>query len=338
MVLSIIVPVFNTQEYLERCLSSIVSNREEDYEVILINDGSTDNSKEICEMFVNRYPQRFRLYNKQNEGLSSARNYAIKQGINGIYMLFLDSDDYLEEGFLDVICKRLSMNDNIDIYEYGYIIHHIGKKNKIVIPSYQLEEKSCVNGKQYLKAVLKEKETYEWYPWKYIIKRDYFDGTGLLFAEGKKYEDVLLIPKLILQGERIGTFSDIGYHYMLGRPGAITGTFRLETEIDKLYAAKHNIEFFDNEKDEKLRRLAQDNFSKLYYSALTFLYVEKNRDQRSLFKEELLQKKDIINCTLSGQQTVLKWIIKVFGIQVCAYLLYIRRLLKIWIAKKHCFL
>ena len=79
MVLSIIIPIYNTEGYLRRCFDSIVCNKTEEYEAILVNDGSTDNSRKICEDFVRQYPRRFRLFNKQNGGLSSARNYGIRQ-------------------------------------------------------------------------------------------------------------------------------------------------------------------------------------------------------------------------------------------------------------------
>ena len=91
--LSIIVPVYNVEKYLDRCLNSLVKQKLDNYEVIVVNDGTKDNSQKIIDRYVKKYPKVFRSYIKKNGGLSDARNYGLKYA-KGKYISFIDADDY----------------------------------------------------------------------------------------------------------------------------------------------------------------------------------------------------------------------------------------------------
>ncbi|KEQ36910.1 exopolysaccharide biosynthesis protein, sugar transferase [Streptococcus mitis] len=111
--ISIIVPVYNVEEYLEECLESIRKQTYQDIEVILVNDGSTDGSQAICEHFC-QTDKRFRLINQKNQGQSVARNRGLKESL-GEYIMFVDSDDVVSLGLLEQLMKYMS--DGIDIVE-----------------------------------------------------------------------------------------------------------------------------------------------------------------------------------------------------------------------------
>ena len=111
--ISIIVPVYNVEEYLEECLESIRKQTYQDIEVILVNDGSTDGSQAICEYFC-QTDKRFRLINQKNQGQSVARNHGVKESI-GEYIMFVDSDDVVSLGMLEQLMKYMS--NGIDIVE-----------------------------------------------------------------------------------------------------------------------------------------------------------------------------------------------------------------------------
>ena len=93
---SVIVPVYNVEKYIDRCLDSLINQTLEDIEIIIVNDGSTDDSEKIIKEYIKKYPQKFIYLKKDNGGLSDARNYAIPY-VNGEYLAFLDSDDYIEK-------------------------------------------------------------------------------------------------------------------------------------------------------------------------------------------------------------------------------------------------
>lgn len=325
MTLSIVVPIYNTEGYLRRCFDSIISNDTDEYEVILVNDGSTDGSRSICEQFVARYPKKFRLFNKENGGLSSARNFGVRHGANGTYILFLDPDDYLEVGFLDRICAMLSRKDRAELYEFGFEIHQKDGESRLSLPSVYVSVDSPIRGEEYLKRVYKKAGTYPMCVWKYIIERDFFEKEGLSFKEGRNYEDVLLVPPMVLKCKKICTIYRVEYHYTSGRPGSITQTFSLQNELDRLYAASRSIRLFDRMKDKELKTLAQNAFSKTYYSVLPSLFVEKDRKKKKILEQELLRKKGMINYTCSGKHMILKYVVKLYGIHFCGFLLYVRR-------------
>ena len=109
---SIIIPVYNVEKYIVECLESVVNQTYENLEIILVNDGSTDNSKEICLEYAQR-DQRIKLYSKENGGLSSARNYGLSK-VTGNYVFFLDSDDYLVTDTIENLLNML-INTNADV-------------------------------------------------------------------------------------------------------------------------------------------------------------------------------------------------------------------------------
>ena len=113
--ISIIVPLYNVEEYLEECLESIRNQTYTDIEVILVNDGSTDGSKQICERFC-QIDSRFRLINQENQGQSVARNRGFKESI-GQYIMFVDSDDVINTNVLEVLLPY--MKPDVDIVECG---------------------------------------------------------------------------------------------------------------------------------------------------------------------------------------------------------------------------
>ena len=114
--ISIIIPVYNVEPYLRRCIDSVLEQTMQDYEIVVVNDGSTDNSGSICDQYANQYDQ-IRVIHKQNGGLSDARNTGIKAA-TGDYILFLDSDDYLDTDALEKLWT--GVNKNVDIIIGGY--------------------------------------------------------------------------------------------------------------------------------------------------------------------------------------------------------------------------
>lgn len=117
--ISVIVPVYNVEEYLEECLDSIKYQTHKNIEVILVNDGSTDGSKEICELYC-KNDSRFKLINQVNQGLSEARNVGLQESV-GEYIFFVDSDDVIKVDILETLL--IFMTDNVDIVGCLSLIH-----------------------------------------------------------------------------------------------------------------------------------------------------------------------------------------------------------------------
>ena len=127
--ISVIVPVYNVEEYLEECLNSILVQTYTNLEILIVNDGSTDNSLEILQEFSQR-DSRITIFTKENGGLSSARNLAIDEA-KGEYFTFIDSDDYIEENYIEYLMKSLIDNEaDISIVNSYHMIN--GKRKDII--------------------------------------------------------------------------------------------------------------------------------------------------------------------------------------------------------------
>ena len=113
---SIIIPVYNTEAYLKKCLDSIINQTYKDFEIIVVNDGTKDNSQDIIDMYVDKY-ECVKSIVQENQGLSVARNNGIKKA-RGKYFLVLDSDDYFEKGLLEELNKELEKNGDVDLMRF----------------------------------------------------------------------------------------------------------------------------------------------------------------------------------------------------------------------------
>lgn len=115
---SVIVPVYNVEKYLERCLNSLVNQTLQDIQIIVVNDGSPDNSQEIIDRFEKEYPDKLKGYIKENGGLSDARNYGM-QFVEGEYVAFVDSDDYVDETMYEKLYNK-AIEEDSELVVCGY--------------------------------------------------------------------------------------------------------------------------------------------------------------------------------------------------------------------------
>ncbi|QLE02796.1 glycosyltransferase family 2 protein [Galbibacter sp. BG1] len=177
--ISIIVPIYNSEAFLRRCFDSILEQTYTNYEVLLIDDGSTDTSKEICEEYLIK-DKRFTYFFKTNGGLSSARNYGIKKA-NGSFIFFLDSDDFIVNNAL-TICHATATNNNLELLNFGYQYH----KNGHISPFYSSLPKGRIIDHFEILEILKEDTLGNrllWFSWSYFYKTSFLKENNLLFNE-----------------------------------------------------------------------------------------------------------------------------------------------------------
>ena len=210
---SIIVPVYNTEKYLKRCLDSIKSQSFKDYEVIIVNDGSTDNSSDI----ISKYP--YKVINQDNQGLSMARNNGVKK-TSGDYLIFLDSDDYIEKDLLKEINNSLSNNPDLVRYQIKEVFDN---KSDINYEETPFDNK---NGVEAFKLIT----NYHFVEnaWAYAIKREFYLKERFSFKKGTYHEDFGLIPLVIIKSKVVNSISYVGYCYYQ-RSGSIMN----ESDYDK---------------------------------------------------------------------------------------------------------
>ena len=201
---SVIVPVYNTENYLSKCLDSLINQTFKDFEVIIVNDGSTDNSQEIIDKYTKKC-SNFKGYIKENGGLSDARNYGIKKA-TGDYIALVDSDDYVDKSFLEKMHGK-AINDNLDIVVCDAVNVYEDGKEEIIKSNHHYTNSDIKN---YL--VAPPTGCIRLYKRNLLLKKG--------FKKGILYEDLELIPSLVLQTKKIGFVED-GLYYYLQRSGSI---------------------------------------------------------------------------------------------------------------------
>lgn len=309
MLFSIIVPVYNCEIYIEQCIQSVLNQDFQDYEIILINDASEDNSKQIC----NKYEKNKKvtvIHNKQNSGVSYSRNIGITCA-KGEYIIFLDSDDNWNPNILSGLAQKVIHSD---ITIFGYIEKNADKKTNIVCNCSKYQCKDGITGRSFLKKALEVEHNYAWYPWRYAISKDLINEISFQFPEKLCYEDVYSIYSLLLHCKRVHFYPINVVNYTTGRDGSITGTVSLKIELNKLYVALHNIrQVLKSKCDLQLKKLLCNNFSFLYYSCLIECFYLTNKKEQEILLSKLERLKWISHYTTTKSYKPIAISLKIFG-------------------------
>lgn len=202
MLFSIIIPVYNVEAYLKKCIDSVLIQTYNDYEIILVNDGSTDGSSAICRDYSTRN-QQIKLIVQENRGVSAARNAGIAEA-KGDYLLFLDADDKLKPGALAVLDEELSINKPDIIMFNADVFEDISKK--FVNSPYkreQIKNNKIISGREYFVHYYLEKMLGT--ICLCIFKRMYLKNNSLWFAENQIYEDVLFFFQSLMKADTVKT-------------------------------------------------------------------------------------------------------------------------------------
>lgn len=232
--ISIIVPIYNVEKYIEKTIKTILQQSYENIEVLLINDGSTDNSKLICEKFCS-LDKRVKLINKKNGGLSSARNVGIKYA-KGELIVFIDGDDYIENDMMEKLYNAIKVsNADIAICNFDFVDDHEAViKNEYVVRNQILSPEECLH------KLIGDKYFYYVTAWNKMYKKDIFKKYQ--FPLGKIHEDEFIIHHIFKDCKRITTIADTLYHYVQ-RNNSIMNTLINIKKLDAVYAFMDRYEF-----------------------------------------------------------------------------------------------
>lgn len=266
---SVIVPFYNVEGYIEKCLESLVSQTLQEIEIILVNDGSRDRSINIVKDFLARYPEKIRYLEKENGGLSDARNYAIPYA-KGEYIAFLDSDDYVEKDMYESMYE-LAKKENSDMVECDFYWEYPNKTKEDIGKIYQ--------GK---KEMLEKVRVVAWNK---LIKREILEKTGIQFPKGYRYEDVEFTYKLIPYLEKVSFLKKPCIHY-IQRKGSISNS-QNERTIEIFDVLEHVIEFYKAHGIYEQYKNELEYIYARYAFCSSFLRIIKIQDEE--LKDKLLK-------------------------------------------------
>lgn len=294
--LSIIIPVYNGEEYLERCLKSIVTQLNDKTEVIIVDDGSTDKSKNIYTKFTEKYHNVF-AYFKNNGGVSSARNLGIRKS-KGKYLTFIDGDDFVSDNFIERLLREIKDDIDVLFFQYGSddvmdnsfnISKTITKEieNDVIIKSSFLAKEPIENHKYNFRAV-----------WSKAIKRKIVEDNNILFPENIYFgEDMVFMLNVYSNMKTKKFISDVLYHNFFLHETSATNRYKPEM-INVLKKQANSIKEWLN----KYKLPQYNNYHYLYRLNDIILLLKydffhkKNRENEKIkkqrFKETMINYKD----------------------------------------------
>lgn len=251
--ITVIMPVYNVEEYISKSIESVLAQTYSDFELIVVNDGSTDASRDIIEGFM-LSDDRIKLIDKLNGGLSSARNAGL-DAMSGKYVTFIDSDDYIDSDYLQTL-HELIVRDKVDIavcdYKcvYGDVPDFSSKKTgkTLIYPA-----------KKHVRDMFGPRMVGA-YAWGKLFKAEQF--SGIRFPEGRLYEDIFTIPYVMYPAAQIAYICTSLYYYRK-RKGSILSTYNPQRK-DEIYAIGAIVDFAVSKGDRLLAWYARINEIRSY--------------------------------------------------------------------------
>jgi glycosyltransferase involved in cell wall biosynthesis len=239
--LSIIVPVYNVEKYIDKCLESLVNQTMEAFEIIIVVDGSTDGSIDIVKEYKEKYPEMITYYETENRGLSAARNYGISKA-KADYIGFVDSDDWVDKNMFKQLYE-LAIKDNCDIVSCGYTKIYKNEEKRIDLEINSNDKKDDI--------IMKSRP----YAWNKIYKKELFEKFNLKFPEGLIFEDICTVYPLMIRADKIGYINNCYYNYICYRDDSImlqknrndNGIFKIMDVLnnyckkEKIYEQNYNL-------------------------------------------------------------------------------------------------
>lgn len=318
ILVSILVPIYNVENFIEKCSVSLFEQTYKNIEYVFVNDCSPDRSIEVLEKVAKNYPNRINsikiINHDVNKGLAGARNTAILNA-NGDYVLHVDSDDFIEKTTVDKLVKK-AQDDCADIVVFDYYLEW-EKVNKKVVHNFDQDKI------KYLDLVLSAQT--ENFVVNKLIKKSLYIDNGILHTQGLNFgEDYLVVPKLLFFSKKIVKVDEAFYHYVRFNNNSYTSSISKKNIEDLIYVYQELVDF-----------LTKVNFGQqsLYQGCLTKKF-ELIRDSMSIEKFKFIRQNFVIqdqDFLLSKMSGIKSLMLKLLNKQMYFRLLILTRYYKMLI-------
>ena len=306
--ISVVIPVYNTEKYLKRCFDSVIEQNYPNLELVIINDGSKDNSEIIIKEYKDKYPNLISYYKKENTGVADTRNFGIEKA-TGDYIMFLDSDDYIDKALF----KNLENYINNEVELIKFKLQRVDDSGKTleIVPGATFETKTGEEGFNdlYSTDVLLDS------PCVYLIKKDIFVRNDLKFAIGTEHEDFGLIPFIVVLDKTIASINFYGYYYVQS-DNSITRNEDYNKTIKKAYdALKHYDNAIKLINEFNLNKRTKQNLRIYYTNAIILKTKELHEKEQEEFIKEIQQRKMVKNIKIRNLKQLIKRIMLCINIK-----------------------
>ena len=234
---TVIVPVYNVEAYLEKCVQSILAQTEPDFELLLVDDGSTDHSGALCDQLAQKDP-RIQVIHQQNQGLGGARNTGI-QAAAGDWVLLVDSDDWIEPELLEKTLEA-GLREEADLVMFGFrSVDEQGNTLQTFVEDVPTDQGLTLKDHPDLLMTAPS-------AWRRLYRRELLSRTGILYPPRVWYEDIRTTPKLLAAASRVVFLNYVGYDY-LSRTGSITKNQNADRNREILWAFDDLLPYFQEQ-------------------------------------------------------------------------------------------
>lgn len=308
MLLSIIVPIYNVENYLPQCIESILSQNLDDYEIILVDDGSKDNSGKICDKFADAH-ENIHVIHQENRGLANARNTGIRAA-NGRYLMFVDSDDFINP---EINLNSIIQNMNADIIQYKWVYYFTQTEQYRYFnnyPSFVSERYRNILAQEVQQDILSISACDK------IVNRELIINNNIFFDESLLSEDIDWSLKLYLKAQTLQIVNENIYIYRQQRPGSITTTCKPDSIKSLLHIIKNWYEY--DYPDEEIKNIY---LNYLAYQYLILLTTNNKTNCNAALRTEIYQLKDILSYSANFKVKMANRVFKFTGIRLGVYIL-----------------
>lgn len=273
--ISIIIPVYNSEKYLQKCFDSITNQTFSDFEVIVINDGSKDNSGEICDHYA-KIDSRFKVLHKKNEGVSIARNTGIEHA-SGEYITFIDSDDWVDEDYLQMMMSVATTG--CDLVVSGIVCNYTnGEIKTLTIDNAYFPS----NNIDHLHSLIKSRLYYG--PCNKVYKADIIKSNKITFPQGISYgEDRIFNYQYIGYVDKIQALSYAGYHYLKLDNGSLSTTI-LSNMFELEYSQWKMLNDVYRSKGAFNEEVQQDQYTDLFWIIHDNIFANRKLSNGKFYK------------------------------------------------------
>ena len=299
---SVIVPVYNVEKYIKKCLDSLISQTLKDIEIIIVNDGSTDKSQEIINEYVKEYPNLLQSYVKENGGLSDARNFGLEKA-NGNYICFVDSDDYLDINLLEQLTKYMDLEADMIKYKMVKVNENYNEIEKIDGPVFEELKGEDAFNTLYGRDIMLQPA------WLYLYKKSFLDENNFKYPVGMFHEDFATTALLMVKAKRVVSTNIYGYYYCQSNESITRGN----DEEKKLKRSMDMLKHYDSMKEQieniNISERTKENI-KIYYTNNIILKVEDlNSQNKKIYINEIKKRNMLKNIKARNAKQFLKKII-----------------------------
>lgn len=306
---SVIVTAYNCDKSIQKCINSVMNQSMQDFELIVVNDGSTDNTENVVLQIKEKIGKKLKYYYKENTGVADTRNYGLDRA-TGEYIMYLDSDDYIDKNLL--LSQEENMEEHIDVIKYKMIqVNENGEEiSRIDGPVFTVTSGQAAFNELYYQDVLIDQ------PCIYIIKRQYMLVNNFRFLEGTYHEDFGLIPLIIANAGSMVSTDVYGYYYVQSE-----NSIMRNTDIDKtIKKMKDSFLHYDNMlktiQTQDLSNYTKENLKIYYTNSILVKLRELPKDLQKQFVKEFKKRKMASNIKSRNIKQLIKKLILTMNINL----------------------